>query len=565
MPQRDSSREPPPPDSPRLSKRARRGDAPAAAEEERELRKKELSCPICLELAAFVAKGPCDHVLCWTCSHQLFRAAARPVRCPQCRGELDEAQLRSCPETDALVAELASEELDAEARADWEQKKREGAELHARLQTQAQQQQQPSSQGAVVAERGAGQRQMLALGYTFSCAPSGRAVCRNESCGERIKRGRLRLELEQRFVHVGCHDYQRDLDAACAAARVGASASSEVTVTMTATVQPPHSGVRLKERSEYNRDIETLKERLRATAGNRPWWLTVEMGGNLFADEREDIEEGDEFLRTIDETMNHSVQLFESGDVAAAVRECEGAVQRLRTAFGATNIHTLHAQLLLANLIGAKHAYLLRCIFMLKMIVLPRQARGKRRESTQHSDAFFAGKQGGRLEESAAVYSDVIDQLKEQLGETDLETLAAQVDLANVLTRMDRLHEAREKLTAVLFEYERQLGTSHEDTMDARHSLANLLHEQGQLNVARGMFETLLAQRRRIDGEQAQATTGVKMCLANVLMQQGRLQESRALHEEVVGILTDILGAGHPDVHSARNNLATVSLHDACR
>jgi hypothetical protein len=94
--------------------------------------------------------------------------------------------------------------------------------------------------------------------------------------------------------------------------------------------------------------------------------------------------------------------------------------------------------------------------------------------------------------------------------------------------------------------------------MDARHALANLLHEQGQLYVAKTMYETLLEQRRRHDGEQAQVTMGVKMCLANVLMQQGRLESSLELHEEVVGVLTDLLGPQHPDTHSARNNLATV-------
>lgn len=475
-----------------------------------------MSCPICLELAAFVAKPPCDHVLCWTCSHQLFQSPAgnKPVRCPQCRSELDERQLRSSPEIDALVDRLAAEVLDDRARADWAQRKKDGAGLYARALAQ--------QNGEQVASRSpvqqAGQRQLISLGYTFSCAPSSRAVCRAAGCKQRIERGRLRLEHSAGFLHAGCHDFQRDLDAACAAERVGANASSELTVTMAATVQPAHR-IRLKERAQWTRDMESLKEQLRATGGNRPWWLTVEMGGNLFASEREEVEEGDSLLRAMDDVMNHSIELFESGDIAAAVAECEGAVDRLRSAFGGTNQHTLHAQLLLANLV-AKH---------------------------------------GRLADSVTMYGEVINQFKQQYGDNNLDTLGAQVDLAHVLTRMDRLHEARTILTAVLREYENQLGDYHEDTMDARHALANLLHEQGQLYVAKDMYETLLEQRSRHDGEQAQVTMGVKMCLANVLMQQGRLEASLELHEEVVGVLTGLLGPQHPDTHSARNNLATVS------
>lgn len=505
-----------PPESPRRAKRPRSDPAADGAAATAEVR--ELSCPICLELAAFVAKPPCGHVLCWTCSHQLFGspAANKPVRCPQCRSELEERQLQSSPEIDALVDRLAAEVLDDGARADWAQRKKDGAGLYARARAQ-QNGKQVAARSSVHAKQRAEQRQLISLGYTFSCAPSSRAVCRAESCKQRIERGRLRLDHSTGFLHAGCHDFQRELDAACTAERVGVNACSELTVTMAATVQPPH-GLRLKERAQWTRDIESLKEQLRATGGNRPWWLTVEMGGNLFANEREEVEEGDSLLRAMDDVMNHSIELFESGDIAAAVAECEGAVDRLRSAFGGTNEHTLHAQLLLANLVA----------------------------------------KNGRLADSVAMYGEVIDQFKQQFGDNNLDTLGAQVDLAHVLTRMDRLHEARTILAAVLREYESQLGAYHEDTMDARHALANLLHEQGQLYVAKTMYETLLEQRRRHDGEQAQVTMGVKMCLANVLMQQGRLESSLELHEEVVGVLTDLLGPQHPDTHSARNNLATV-------
>lgn len=434
------------------------------------------------------------------------------MRCPQCRGELDEQELCSCPETDARV-ELLANELEEGARADWEQKKKDGAQLYTRAR-----QQSPGSHANKQRRTTGEQRQLLTVSYTLSSAPSSRAICRG--CKQHIKRGRLRLEHSAGYLHAGCHDYQRDLDAACAV-RVGARASSELTVTMIANVQHPAHGVRLKERAEWKRDIESLKESLRATGGNCPWWLRVEMRGNIFADEREEIEDGsDPQLRAIDDSLNHSAELFESGDVAAAVAECGGAVERLRSALGATNQHTLRAQLLLANLV-AKH---------------------------------------GRLAESVAMYGEVIDQFKQQLGENDLETLGAQVDCANVLMQMDRLHEARIIMSDVVREYDSQLGQFHEDTMEARHWLANLLHEQGQLQAALTIYETLLEQRRHIDGEHAQETLGVRMCLANVLMQQGKLEEALALHEGVVGKLMEMVGPHHPDTYSAQNNLATVSI-----
>ena len=42
----------------------------------------------------------------------------------------------------------------------------------------------------------------------------------------------------------------------------------------------------------------------------------------------------------------------------------------------------------IANISGKKTAYLLRCHFILKRIIVPRQARDKHRESTQTRDAF---------------------------------------------------------------------------------------------------------------------------------------------------------------------------------
>lgn len=518
----------------------------------------ELKCPICLECpVAFAAKAPCGHFLCWVCSYQLFRAPARPVRCPQCRAELEEGQLTSCPATDERAAQLAGETLadDPEARAEWEQKKKDGAELHARGAAAAaaaapaagspakpdgasgsKTAKSPGGGGAAAAAA----RQELALGYTFSCAPSGRAICRNPACAEgHIARGRLRLERGSGgFCHVACHDYKADLAAACASRK----GSSELTVRMSATVVHPTQGVRLVERSAFTRDskltgslsllvisgpiltdcmwsvVESIKEQLSATSRDCPWWLRVEFAGSIF-DEGEEIEPGDHLLRSVDEAMVHSVRLFESGLGGEAVTECESAVQRLSAAFGQTNMHTLHGRLLLANLV-AKH--------------------------------------GGRLGDSEAMYREVILQLKSQLGDDDLETLAAQVDHANVLTQMDRLTEARGLLQSVVAQYDEQLGPVHQDTMDARHCLANLLHELGELQVAKSMFQTLLEQRRGIDGEQAHETMGVKMCLANVLMQQGELNASRQLHQEVVSVLASELPDHHPDLMSARNNLATV-------
>ena len=512
--------------SPRESPRAsHRGQPPTKKQRRLETEQAELKCPICLECpVAFAARAPCGHFLCWVCSYQLFRTPARSVRCPQCRAELEEDQLTSCPATDERAAQLAAETLaeDAEARAEWEQKKKDGAELHARgaaasgAAAPAGSPDKAASAGPSGGAAAAAERQELALGYTYSCAPSGRAICRNPSCAEgRIARGRLRLERGSGgYSHVACHDY----NAALAAAYASRKGSSELTVRMTPTIVHPPQGVRLAERSAFTRDVESVKEQLSATSRDCPWWLRVEFAGSIFETE-EEVEPGDHLLRSADEAMVHSVRLFENGLGGEAVTECESAVQRLSTAFGETNMHTLHGRLLLANLV-AKH--------------------------------------GGRLGDSEAMYRDVIVQLKSQLGDNDLETLAAQVDHANVLTQMDRLAEACGLLQSVVAEYDDQLGPVHQDTMDARHCLANLLHELGELQIAKSMFQNLLEQRREIDGEQAHETMGVKMCLANVLMQQGELNASRVLHQEVVSVLASELSNHHPDLMSARNNLATV-------
>ena len=264
----------------------------------------DLRCSICLDIVAFVAKPPCDHRLCFVCAHQLVTLA--DAKCPQCRATIEESALAPCPATDARAAELAKATLDADGLADWQEKARDGAALHARA---------TGAAGAALQSRAggaAGAKQELNVAFQFSCAPTGRAFCRAAGCQQPISKGKLRIECPGGgYAHAQCYDYQRDLDLACQ----GRRGSSEVVINMVANVSRPLFGLNLAEKGALAKDLLREKQRLRSTGGNRPWWLTVSMGGNLWDDEVEEVEEGDATLRATDDQMNHALELYHAADV----------------------------------------------------------------------------------------------------------------------------------------------------------------------------------------------------------------------------------------------------------
>jgi hypothetical protein len=100
------------------------------------------------------------------------------------------------------------------------------------------------------------------------------------------------------------------------------------------------------------------------------------------------------------------------------------------------------------------------------------------------------------------------------------------------------------------------LGEEHPETLSARANLADMLTEIGELDEARLIMEEVVEALSRVLGEEHPETLSTRSRLAATLRKLGQLREARIIGEEVVEALSRLLGEEHPQTLYAMLNLA---------
>jgi tetratricopeptide (TPR) repeat protein len=204
----------------------------------------------------------------------------------------------------------------------------------------------------------------------------------------------------------------------------------------------------------------------------------------------------------------------------------------------------------------------------------------------------------GLLEESERELARVVEIARALHGENQVETLRAQVALADVIEDRSRFDEARRlydealagfvarggeedpgaltvlnnraslrnkqgegdaaeaDLRRVLAVRERTNGADSIETASAMSGLGQLLHERGKAAEAEDMIRRALDISRASIGDRAPDTLTRMSILATYLRQRGALEDSEKLYREILATRREVQGERHYDTFTAMNNLA---------
>ncbi|MFT7480333.1 MAG: hypothetical protein ACI80N_003641 [Gammaproteobacteria bacterium] len=167
----------------------------------------------------------------------------------------------------------------------------------------------------------------------------------------------------------------------------------------------------------------------------------------------------------------------------------------------------------------------------------------------------------GEHDAARAVIAEASPEVMNADGEGSLILLRVRMNLANLMSVMGDLAEARALHESVVADFERFLPADHPDLLRARGNLAALVYQLGDLAGARAQMESVLAGYERSLPEGDLDLSSARESLAVLMNQMGDLAGARALRESVLAIYERSLPEDDPVLLLARGNLA-VSMHD---
>ena len=101
-----------------------------------------------------------------------------------------------------------------------------------------------------------------------------------------------------------------------------------------------------------------------------------------------------------------------------------------------------------------------------------------------------------------------------------------------------------------------RLGAAHPDTLAAMLDVAEMMWARGRLDDGRALEEFVVDARRRALGDAHGDTLKALGKLATTIGAQGGLDEARRLQEQIVALAPQVWGESARDSLRARNNLA---------
>ena len=162
----------------------------------------------------------------------------------------------------------------------------------------------------------------------------------------------------------------------------------------------------------------------------------------------------------------------------------------------------------------------------------------------------------GRFSEAEAVFTQIIETCKEELGEWHPDSRAVISDLASTYWNQGRWDEA-EKLEVQLMELTREaLGEKHTNTLTSMSNLALTYRDQRRLDEAEELLVRVFEVTKEEHGERHPDTLISMSNLALTYRDQGRLDEAEQLQVQGMRLSKEVHGEKHPNTLTSMNNLA---------
>eukprot|EP00729_Bicosta_minor_P020795 gene20795-biopygen13417 len=144
----------------------------------------------------------------------------------------------------------------------------------------------------------------------------------------------------------------------------------------------------------------------------------------------------------------------------------------------------------------------------------------------------------------------------QHVPETDEESVAAHLGLANALTAESKHSEAEMVLRKVLALCQRLFGAEHQNTLAAAHNLAECLRHQRKFEEAIKLFKSILRSQRRVFGMEHRSTLYTKSALATALQENGQFEEAEKMFRTTLKTMKRVLPKNDAYILTALNNFA---------
>ena len=153
---------------------------------------------------------------------------------------------------------------------------------------------------------------------------------------------------------------------------------------------------------------------------------------------------------------------------------------------------------------------------------------------------------------------------RQSLGPDHPRTIAAEVELANVLKRQGQYEESAGLLKRAIDYYRESNGPDAPHSLNATRFLAQLYSAKGRHAEAIAILEDVLKRSRETYGPEREITVGIMNVLGLAYQNADRPQDALKLHQEALRIRTAKLGEESPITLLAMHNLAA-ALEEAGR
>ncbi|KAG8796106.1 hypothetical protein FRC12_004858 [Ceratobasidium sp. 428] len=162
----------------------------------------------------------------------------------------------------------------------------------------------------------------------------------------------------------------------------------------------------------------------------------------------------------------------------------------------------------------------------------------------------------GRWNEAEALQVQVLDTRKQALGDLHPDTLTSMTNLALTYSKQGRWNEAEALQVQVLDASKQKLGDRHPNTLRSMNNLASTYSNQGRWNEAEALLVQVLDASKQTLGDLHPDTLTSMSNLASTFSDQGRWDEAEALRVQVLDAMNQTLGDLHPDTLTSMSNLA---------
>jgi serine/threonine protein kinase len=260
---------------------------------------------------------------------------------------------------------------------------------------------------------------------------------------------------------------------------------------------------------------------------------------------------------SIRETLGNTYRNL--GDFEAAERHLKRAVQIRRDELGEEHPQTIYAMFWLCGALWEAGSAAEAQPLCLKTVKLSKRILGKEHRTTLRSMNILAllAEDG----EAEQLFREILETSRKAFGQTDIITLLAMGNLADVLKRTGRYEEA-EPLHLKAFELRRQvLGEDHPYTIHSLRGLGLLRAEQGRYKEAEKFLTESLERRRRVQGYEHKRTIQNMVQLGWVYTEEQRYNKAEALLLEAFELSHRVIGP--LDQTTIESILKIVALYEA--